>query len=138
MWSGVVAKGGYDRGKVEIEVGRGRGGGGGGGVRGGVGFLRFRCLFEGWPFSRLAGMEGKRFLLDMGRFWWSWMRPRSGWKLGQGRVGRGVPWLGWPEVAIFGGAVLVPGRAGGRSGGPALLISVRWARAGVVRMAAAS
>ncbi len=25
-----------------------------------VGFLRFRCLFQGWPFSRLAGIEGKR------------------------------------------------------------------------------
>ncbi len=108
------------------------------GVGGGVGFLRFRCLFQGWPFSRLAGTEGKRFLLYMGRFWWSWVRPRSGcgrgWKLERD----GVPWLGWPEVAIFGGSVLAPGRDGGLSGGPALLISVRWAWNGVVRMAAAS
>ncbi len=39
------------------------------GVGGWVGFLRFRCLFQGWPFSRLAGIEGKRFLLNMGLFW---------------------------------------------------------------------
>jgi hypothetical protein len=30
-------------------------------VGGGVGFLRFRCLFQGWPFSRLAGMEEEVF-----------------------------------------------------------------------------
>ena len=65
---------------------------------------------------------------------WFW----EGWKLGQGRGDRGVPWLGWPEVAVFGGTVLVPGRSGRGSGGPALLISVRWTRKSVVRMAAAS
>ena len=58
--------------------------------------------------------------------------------LTMGRGGGGAPWLRWPEGANFGGSVLVPGRAGGRSGGPTLLILVRWTRESVVRMAAAS
>ncbi len=65
---------------------------------------------------------------------WLW----EGVEVGTGRGDRGVPWLGWPEVAIFGGSVLVSGRAGRCSNIPALLISVRWTREGVVRMAAAS
>ncbi len=102
------------------------------GVRGWGGLLAFSLPLSGVAVLEMAGMDGKRFLLYMGRFWWSWVRPRSGcergWKLGQGRGGRGVLWLWWPEVAIFGGMVLVPGRAGSGSGGPKLLISVRWTR----------
>ena len=53
-------------------------------------------------------------------------------------VAEGYLGEGWPEVAIFGGSLLVPGRAGGRSEGPALLLSVIWIRTGVMRVAAAS
>jgi hypothetical protein len=65
---------------------------------------------------------------------WLW----EGVEVGTGTGGRGVPWLGWPEVAVFGGTVLVPGSGGNGSEGPALLISVRWTWESVVRMAAAA
>jgi hypothetical protein len=49
-----------------------------------------------------------------------------------------APWLRYTEVAIFGGTVLVPGRAGSGSEGPGLLILVRWTWESVVRMSEAS
>jgi hypothetical protein len=53
---------------------------------------------------------------------------------GMGGGGGGVRWPRYTEVAMFGGSVLVPGRAGSSSGGPTLLISVRWTRESVVRV----
>jgi hypothetical protein len=61
--------------------------------------------------------------------WWG----KSAW-LGMGGGGGGVHWPRYTEVAMFGGSVLVPGRAGSSSGGPTLLISVRWTRESVVRV----
>ncbi len=69
-------------------------------------------VFAGYGAVLLELVEAKK---------WLW----EGVEDGTGTGGRGVPWLRWPEVAIFGGMVLVPGRAGGRSEGPALLTSVR-------------
>jgi hypothetical protein len=104
----------------------------------GVGFLRFLASFRGGRSRDWRGLKGRGFCCIWGDF--------GGVDRGQevvvgggGSWDRdGVPWLGWLEVAIFGGSVLVSGRAGGRSGGPMLLISVRWTQKSVVRKAAAS
>ena len=126
MWFGVVGKGGYDRGEVEIGIGRGRGGRV---WRGWGGLLGFSLPLSGVAVLEISE-DGREedfsgygaVVVELGEAKkWLW----EGWKLGQGRGGRGVRWLGWPEVAVFGGTVLVPGRAGGRSGGPVLLLSVR-------------